>query len=46
MSGKKERDAAAQEKERVKKKAIEDEKENAGGNGDILGDQGDEDVIF
>lgn len=52
VSGKKERDAAAAELERQKKKKLADEQENAGdsgsgsGSGDILGEQGDEDVIF
>ena len=46
VSGKKERDAAAQDAERQVKKKQEDAKENGGESQDMLGDQGDEDVIF
>lgn len=47
MSNKKERDAAAQEVERQqKKKQLQDKGQENEGGGDILGEQGDEDVIF
>lgn len=48
VSGKKERDAAAQEAERQAKKKQAEDKENEenGESQDMLGDQGDEDVIF
>lgn len=48
MSGKKERDAEEEEKERQQKlnKAGGEGKENDGPSQDILGEGGDEDVIF
>ena len=46
VSGKKERDAAAEEVERQKKLRANSDKENDGPSQDVLGDQGDEDVIF
>lgn len=46
VSGKKERDAAAEEAERQKKKRQSSDKENDGPSQDLLGEQGEEDVIF
>lgn len=46
VSNKKERDAQAEEAERQKKKKAAADKENDEPSQDMLGDQGDEDVIF
>ena len=46
VSGKKERDAQAEELERQKAKRKASDKENAGGTEDVLGAGEDEDVIF
>ena len=47
VSGKKERDAAAADKERYSNKRRESDKENEGQRtNDVLGEQNDEDVIF
>ena len=46
VSGKKERDAQAEELERQKAKRKASDKENGGGTEDVLGAGEDEDVIF